>query len=363
MLIGVVVFLAASALYAADVEEGQWIDLFDGESLYGWTVFGDGNWGVDDGLIKVTEGDSGFIATTSEFADFELRAVLRVTNGGTAGVAFRTPLSGYTQEQGGAVVYLDAGEKDVAFSEVVIRALGQDISVTVNGQPVEVSAENAKGHITFQLHNYHESRRGPRIEIKEVKLRPLAMRSLFNGENLDGWNIIPGKKSVFSVQDSAINIKDGNGQIETADTFRDFVLQLDCISNGEHLNSGVFFRGPVGVFWKGYEAQVRNQWARDDREKPVDFGTGGIYGVDAARKVVSNDHEWFSMTVVCCDNHMAVWVNGYQVSDFVDTRPRKTNGDGKNGFVTEAGTIHLQGHDPTTDLSFKNINLQEYPAN
>ena len=33
----------------------------------------------------------------------------------------------------------------------------------------------------------------------------------------------------------------------------------------------------------------------------------------------------------------------------------------KEGFVGEAGTIHLQGHDPTTDLSFKNINIQEYP--
>lgn len=359
----VVALLVAGSAFAADVEEGTWINLFDGETLYGWTVFGDGNWQVEKGQVVMDEGDSGFIATTSRFADFELRAKLRVTGGGTAGIAFRAPLSGYAQEQGGGVVYLDAGEKDVAFSEVVVRALAQDISVTVNGQAVEASATSAKGHIAFQLHKYHDNRRGPKIEIAEVKLRPLAMRSLFNGENLDGWNIIPDKASVFSVQDGAINIKDGNGQIETADTFRDFVLQLDCISNGEHLNSGVFFRGPVGVFWKGYEAQVRNQWARDDRNKPVDFGTGGIYGVDAARKVVSTDHEWFNMTVVCCDNHMAAWVNGYQVSDFVDTRPVSANGDGKNGFVTEAGTIHLQGHDPTTDLSFKNIHLQEYPAN
>ena len=33
---------------------------------------------------------------------------------------------------------------------------------------------------------------------------------------------------------------------------------------------------------------------------------------------------------------------------------------GSTSAVPEAGTIHLQGHDPTTDLSFKNINLQSY---
>ncbi len=358
-----VMLSVAGAAVAADVEAGQWINLFDGETLYGWTVFGDGNWAVEEGQIVVKEGDSGFIATTSEFMDFELRAIVRVTGEGTAGIAYRAPLSGFAQAAGGGAIVLNAGEKDAAYSEVVIRALGGEITATVNGDAIATSAANAKGHIAFQLHKYHGNRRGAKLEIKEAKLKPLAMRALFNGKNLDGWNIIPDHASVFSVIDGALNIKNGNGQIETADTFKDFVLQLDCISNGEHLNSGVFFRTPVGVFWKGYEAQVRNQWARDDRTKPVDFGTGGMYGLDQARKVVSTDHEWFTMTIVCCDNHMAAWVNGYQVSDFVDTRPVSSEADGKNGFVPDAGTINLQGHDPTTDLSFKNINLQEYPAN
>jgi len=41
-------------------------------------------------------------------------------------------------------------------------------------------------------------------------------------------------------------------------------------------------------------------------------------------------------------------------------RPPVDNYDGKAGFVTEAGTIHLQGHDPATDLSFREINIQTY---
>ncbi len=139
------------------------------------------------------------------------------------------------------------------------------------------------------------------------------------------------------------------------------MLQLAIISNGDHLNSGVFFRGPKGVWWKGYESQIRNQFGRGDRTRPVDFGTGGNYGNQAARKVVSSDHEWFTKTIVANGNHTAIWIDGYQVSDYLDTRPASRNSDGKNGYVGPAGTIHLQGHDPTTDLSFKNIYVQEYP--
>ena len=76
--------------------------------------------------------------------------------------------------------------------------------------------------------------------------------------------------------------------------------------------------------------------------------------------VVSSDHEWFKKTIVCDGNHAAVWINGYLVSDFTDLRPASRQQDGKNGYVPGPGTIHLQGHDPTTDLSFKNIGIQVY---
>src|SRR5690606_25989590 len=119
-------------------------------------------------------------------------------------------------------------------------------------------------------------------------------------------------------------------------------LQLDIISNGKQLNSGVFYRGPVGVFWKGYESQVRNHWEGEDRTKPVDFGTGGNYGNQPSRKVVSTDGEWFTKTVVVSGNHASVWIDGYQTSDFTDNRPISPENDGKNGYVPGPGTFHLQ---------------------
>lgn len=346
---------------AADVAEGNWINLFDGETLFGWTEFGDVDWEAEEGVLEAEEGNGGWIATTSQFKDFELTAEVKMEGPGSMGLAVRAGLEGHADENGGATIYFGDEKNDGEWHTIHVKALGASIEASIDGNPVEVSASRDKGYIIIQYHRYHRFRSHEfELEVRNVKLRPLGLKPIFNGENLDGWNILPDKASKFSVVDNAINIKDGNGQIETAGQYKDFVLQLDIISNGEKLNSGVFFRGPVGVFWKGYESQVRNDWKGDDRSAPNDFGTGGNYGNQETRKVVSTDHEWFQKTIVVDGNHASVWINGYLVSDFYDSRQASPESDGKNGYVPGPGTIHLQGHDPTTDLSFKNINIQEY---
>ena len=69
-------------------------------------------------------------------------------------------------------------------------------------------------------------------------------------------------------------------------------------ATARHLNSGIFFRCIPDQYQNGYEAQIQNGFKDDDRTKPTDFGTGAIYRRVPARKVVSNDNEWFTMTVV-----------------------------------------------------------------
>ena len=135
--------------------------------------------------------------------------------------------------------------------------------------------------------------------------------------------------------------------MQTEKQWADFVFQGECISNGRHLNSGVFFRCLPGQYQNGYEFQIQNGYKDDDRTKPEDFGTGAIYRRVKARKVVSNDHEWFTMTLIADGNHISTWVNGYQTVDWTDTRP--PNDNARNGCKLGAGPISLQGHDPTTD--------------
>jgi hypothetical protein len=194
------------------------------------------------------------------------------------------------------------------------------------------------------------------VKIKTLKFRPTGLAPIFNGKDLTGWKPIPDKRSKFEVTEAGdLSIRDGNGDLQTEAQWDDFVLQLEIKTNGTHLNSGVFFRALPGEFWSGYESQIRNQWEGDDRTKPVDFGTGGIYNQQPARRVVSSDNEWFTKTIIAAGNHFAVWVNGIQVSDFTDNRrPRES---ARRGSKTGPGVISLQGHDPTTDLSFRNIRI------
>lgn len=224
-----------------------------------------------------------------------------------------------------------------------------------------------------------EGKPGLRVERNGVKLRVADMKPLFNGKDLAGWKVFPGKKSTFTVVDGAINIKDGPGDLQTEGKYGDFILQLECKSNGKHLNSGVFFRCRDGEYQNGYEAQIRNQFTAEPTQEyvvekydpqtnqllakekvkstAVDFGTGAIYRRIPARQEVAKDGEWFTLTIVAHGNHLATWVNGIQVVDWYDNRPKSDNA--RTGCRLEPGHISFQGHDPTTDLSFRNIRIAE----
>jgi hypothetical protein len=129
--------------------------------------------------------------------------------------------------------------------------------------------------------------------------------------------------------------------------------------NGDGLNSGVFFRTLREGRWMGYESQINNVVQDGDRTKPADFGTGAIYRRQPARRVVPGDHQWFTKTIVADGPHFAVWVNGYQVTDWTDTRPEKENP--REGLRLGPGVIAIQGHDPTTDFLFRKIGIAELP--
>ena len=141
--------------------------------------------------------------------------------------------------------------------------------------------------------------------------------------------------------------------------YANFVMQLDCFVNGQGLNSGIFFRTLPAGRWQGYESQINNRFNDDDRTKPTDFGTGAIYRRQAARRIVADDNAWFTKTIVADGPHMAVWVNGYPVTDWTDDRPPQENP--REGYRAGPGTIALQGHDATTNFLFRNLRIAELP--
>lgn len=360
---------AQMQLTEKEIADG-WIMLFDGETTFGWKI--DGEAEVEDGKLILGGDDETTAVTTAAFRYFDLRIDYKVEDD--------EPM-------------LIVGELEVSLpkdADSIEFSLPEEFEDVTKASPIRIEVpEDSK------------------LVIEIAALKPRALTSIFNGRNLDGWKVLPDRKSVYSVTDDGyLNVKNGNGQIETEGTWDDFVLQLDIISNGDHLNSGVFFRGEPGGFWTGYESQIRNQWVTDvvlkdgaehrgsytekngrvelqicevdgrqvrltdkrmtfekgqiadvvhHRDLPVDFGTGGLYSYVPARRVIPNDREWFTKTIVANGNHLAVWVNGYETAEFTDTRERGTNA--RTNQRLEAGTISLQGHDPTTDLSFRRIRI------
>jgi Domain of Unknown Function (DUF1080) len=372
--------LSSAPLTSEEIADG-WIRLFDGETLFGWKANNpDNNWQITDGVVHADKGEQGLLVTTTEFADYELRCDFRLAKGGNSGIFLRTSFQpkdpvtdcyelnmcdSHPKFPTGSLVGLVKPDRVVSGEEAWhtyrVITLGNRIDVEIDGEKILSYTDprptaRRRGFIGLQ-------KNVGKAEYRNVVLKPLLTSPLFNGKDLAGWRVVPGGKSQFTVEDSAIHVKNGGGFLETESVWGDFLLQAEIRTNGKHLNSGIFFRAMPGTAKapsNGYEAQVHNAWKNDDRTKPVDFGTGAIYRRIPARRVVSNDFEWFTMTVAATGPHIGVWVDGEQVTDWTD--PRMPSENPREGLRTKAGHFSLQGHDPTTDLSFRKLRAAELPA-
>ncbi len=363
-----------NTLTPEELDDG-WILLFDGQTDYGWQATSKAEWKVADGVISVSTGEKGLLATTSQFGDFVLKVDFRCPKGTNSGIFLRTPLE--PKDPASDCYELNIADESVSpfftgsfvgrekaspttttdqWRSFTVKADGGHFTVMLDGQRVldYVDAKPlGRGHIGLQFNQ-------GQVEFRNVKLKPLALESIFNGRDLSGWKVFEGKNSVFSVTpEGELNVKNGPGQLELQASLADFVLQLEILSNGKDLNSGVFFRNIPGEFWQGYECQIQNGYKSGDRTKPIDCGTGGFYRRQNARKVVPDDFKWFHETLVVTGPHMAAWVNGYQVSDWTDTR--EPNENPRNGLRLGGGTLSIQGHDKTTNLSFRKLQAVEIP--
>lgn len=363
---------------SAEESSAGWINLFDGKTFFGWKPNNDVNWQITEGVVHADKGDPGLLVTTAEFADYELRCDFRLEKGGNSGIFLRTAFKPTDPTKDcyelnmcdthpafgtGSLVGLIKPAKPIVGEDgkwhtYHVTVLGNKIDVKLDGQPVLSYTDERPGALYRGFIGLQKN--AGKAEYRNVFLRPLSTKPLFNGKDLAGWRVVPGGVSEFKAVDGTIHVRNGRGFLETEGVWGDFILQAEIKTNGKRLNSGIFFRAMPGTEKEpsnGYEAQVHNGFKDDDRTKPVDFGTGAIYRRIAAREVVSNDFEWFTMTVAAAGSQISVWVNGTQVTDWVDNR--KPSENPREGLRTKAGHFSLQGHDPTTDLSFRNMRAVE----
>jgi hypothetical protein len=345
-----------NTLSPKEIEEG-WILLFDGETAFGWKTDGDVKVENESGELKIGGPKKSTSSTTSPFGTCQIR--FEYSLHGTAGITaasntvpLKTDVAGswYSAE----VNVMANGSLQGGFTDISRRP-GEPGRASAFATKPSNAISPAPAPIQFAVEP------DSKLVLRSIKLKPTGAKPLFNGKDLEGWKVFPGDKykSKFMVTPEGwINVKNGPGDLQTTGQYADFLVQLGCISNGKALNSGMFFRCIANEYQNGYEAQIQNGFKENDRTKPADFGTGAIYRRIPARKVVSNDHEWFTMTVLALGKHISTWVNGYQTVDWTDERPPNKNP--RNGSKTEAGHLSIQGHDPTTDLNFRNIRIVEF---
>jgi hypothetical protein len=358
-----------NTLTPKEIADG-WILLFDGETTFGWKIEGEAKV-MDGGLVL--GGDKKTVASpTMAFQDFDLRMECR----GPATLVFDGRTNQSRQALTSQPTVLNLKSRRTRGPGVT---LGDDVEVDKGGTAIHNVTYEHDGPSVFSI----VVAQGQTFTLRKASLKPQNTKPLLNGKDLTGWKRFEGNekqaKSEFSVTPEGwLHIKNGPGDLQTEGQYADFILQIECLTSGDRLNSGVFFRCRPGEYQQGYEAQIHNGWAdkpkeytveeydpkthelKDKKKVPsaaLDYGTGAIYRRIPARKAVARDREWFTMTVAAQGRHIATWVNGVQVVDWTDNRPLKDNA--RNGCRLEKGNISLQGHDPTTDLSFRNIRLEE----
>jgi hypothetical protein len=169
--------------------------------------------------------------------------------------------------------------------------------------------------------------------------------SLFDGRTLNGWRASENP-ATFTVQNGEIVVHGPRAHLfydgpVNNHSFRDFELKADVMTK-PGANSGIFIRTdfqPEGWPSKGYEVQVNNSqsdWRR----------TGSRYAVRDVREA-GKDNEWFTMHVRVQGRRVQIHVNDRETVDYTEPADSATRLTGS--------TIALQGHDPGSEVHYKNI--------
>lgn len=177
-----------------------------------------------------------------------------------------------------------------------------------------------------------------------------AQTRLFNGKNLDGWQVHGTER--WYVENGELVCESGPdkqyGYLATDKTYKDFELTVEFKQQANG-NSGVFFHSSLeGTKISGWQAEVA----------PPGNSTGGIYESygrgwlikpDEAKDKALKMGEWNKMKVRVEGNQVTTWLNGTQMITLNDAQ-----------IGSRDGVIALQIHDGGgIKVRWKNIQVKE----
>ncbi len=298
--------------------ESDFISLFDGQTLNGWTLKGGhgAGYGVTNGVIYCARGGGGNLFHEKEFDDFVLRFDFKLEDGSNNGIGIRAPLDGDAAYAGMEIQILEEGaalrgkwgklrdeqyhgsvydciaakrgalKKPGEWNTEEITAQGRHIKVVVNGQTIVDADLNSvtdpekvrkhpglfreRGHIGFLGHGDYLEFRNIRVKAlpraEKDNTAPAGFTALFNGKNLDGWKGLLKGPLDNPIKRAALNDADRAAAQKEAD---DNMREHWKVENGEIVFDGKGRSLCTGKDYANFELLV-------DWKLPA-HGDSGIY--------------------------------------------------------------------------------------
>ena len=386
-----------NSLTKDEIADG-WVLLFDGKTTDGWKNYNSDQpvtgWTVVDGCLQADGGGSdasGYIVTDKTYSNFILSWDWKLTRGGNSGMLYhvvehpaydvpyvtgpeyqlidepnfpqeleewqklgvdyamylpdksKMKVNPYGEWNNSMIVFDNGhvehwlnGEKILEFEAwtddwFARKASGKWGNATEYGL-------SAEGVICVQDHGSPASFRN--IKIKELPEKPGKTISLFNGEDLTGWELF-GKMNVYvDAEGNLVTENDPSleyAYLGTREYYKDFDLTVEFKqeSNG---NSGLFFHSFVNG---GYESNIVNGWQCEVAPKGNDtggiyesYGRGWLVQIPDEKEAVLKEGQWNTLRLRVEGDIVKTWLNGQPMIELNDEL-----------IGSRTGRIMLQIHD------------------
>ena len=375
-------FLAAAGAVPAAVRvfqtqpagaEPDFVSLFDGQTLAGWSVQeGPASaFRVLDGAIAVDEGSNfpAWLRSDRQYENFDFRCEFFLKGWTNSGIYLHAPEHGRNTWVGMKINIFHQDDREprpesagsifpvLAPRAVNVKSKGEwntfralmawpRLQVWMNDTLVQDVDVEANPELRYRLRRGYlglESLSYP-IRFRNLRVRELPATEtwdvLYDGPgDFDKWQVSSGKPT-FEPR-GAILRGDGNGQVATRETYRDFMLHL-YIRGVQHHNGGVMFRSipksPAGP-GQSYEIQLHDV-------EGAHYATGSLYSIKRAIYPRIEPEKWFLFQLVVQGSRCLVRINGENVLEY----------DGLQNLA--AGRIELQAHDAGRWIEYKQIKIR-----
>lgn len=156
--------------------------------------------------------------------------------------------------------------------------------------------------------------------------------SLFNGKNLDGWEVKP--ENQWKVVDGILTSPKSGVNLISKEKFKDFKLHAE-FRYPEGSNSGLYLRGR-------YEVQIADNAGLE----PASIYFGGVYGMLSPNENVAKEAgEWQTFDITLIGRRVTIIANGKTI--IANQNIDAMTGGALDNNEAEAGPIMIQGdHGP-----------------